>query len=241
MGSRGAIPVTPSDRSAGISSGNLDRQTGADLLRRSSPDRLMLRFLQTLFTRRQEDANRRRQEPGPTAIVAHGAPKRLVLETGKFPVMNAIRYSVSRGFITRVHHGERWSARRRKPEPEEWRDFWSVVERLRVDRWQSYYENSRQLGGIRLDGTGWRFRLRDGSLRVRSSGRGRYPSSIRPHLSTNSPEVIVMLKAELARLVNGRSAAERPPESETSPDPSPSARSGSMDHDPRAASEEPMG
>jgi len=229
------------DLTSEIFSGNSDRKTGTDLLRMSSPYGLMLRFLQTLLARRQEDANTRRKEPRPAAIVARGAPKKLHLETGMFPVMNGVRYSVSRGTITRVHHGERRSACRRKPEAEEWRDFWSVVERLRVDRWQSYYQNSRHLGGIRLDGTGWRFQLRDGSLRVRSSGRGRYPSSIRPHLSTNWPEALDMLKAELARLVNSTSAVERPTESETSPDPSPLVRFVSMDHDPRATPGEPMG
>ena len=81
-----------------------------------------------------------------------------------------------------------------------------MVERLGMGAWGPDYQKPRRRGFVTLDGRGWRFRMRDGSLQVHSSGRGGYPAITPPHLITNSSEALDSLQAELDRLVEGRSA-----------------------------------
>ncbi len=161
----------------------------------------MPRFLQTLLAKRQD-------EPAPIPVTPSGPPHSLRLETGTYPVMRGVRYTVSRGIITRVQQGTRTRTCQRKPGPEEWERFWNTVESLGVRYWRADYQKSRKDGFHTLDGRAWRFCLRAVSFDVHSGGRGVYPSITYPHQSTCSSEALQLLQAELDRLIAGPQVLE---------------------------------
>lgn len=160
-----------------------------------SPQR-MPRFLQTLFAKR-------RDEPEPAPVAPHGPPHSLRLETGIYPVMRGVRYTVSRGNINRVQQGSPTRTYQRKPAPDEWDGFWKTVKILGVRQWRADYQKPRKDGFHTLDGRAWRFSLRAESFAVQSGGRSAYPSITHPHQSTCSPEALQTLQAELDRLIAG--------------------------------------
>ena len=140
----------------------------------------MPRFLQTLFAKRQD-------EPQPAPVAPHGPPHSLRLETGIYPVMRGVRYTVSREIVTRVQQGSPTLTCQRKPAPEEWDRFWKTLKILGVPQWRADYQKPRKDGFHTLDGSAWRFNLRAESFAVHSGGRSAYPSITYPHQSTGSP------------------------------------------------------
>jgi hypothetical protein len=157
----------------------------------------MPRFLQSLFTKRQD-------EPAPIPVATHGPPHSLRLETGTYPVMRGVRYTVFRGIVTRVQQGSPIRTCQRKPAPEEWDGFWKTVKILGVRRWRADYQKPRKDGFHTLDGSAWRFSLRAESFAVHSGGRCAYPSITYPHQSTCSSEALQILQTELDCLLAGR-------------------------------------
>jgi len=111
----------------------------------------MTRFFHALFAASQDD-------PESASVIPQGPPRSLWLETGVFPAMCGVRYTVSRGTVTRIRHGIRSQRSRREPAPEEWHGFWAAVERLGVRHWRAEFPPTPQTGVFPFDRKGWGFR-----------------------------------------------------------------------------------